>query len=174
MNAAGESICTATLIPRSGRPVPQQGTDKSLKLSLPFHDSEQALGAGAEWRSQFAVLPGGYRQPPTLGACRALSPPVLHGPTGTSAAQALPLAAASREKSSPSTGGPPAQQLVEQALKPKFCGRTAPSRARSLLTMAATAWPWLSELNLRVLIALGTNRENASSGGEESHCPPEF
>lgn len=97
----------SALIPHSGQPVPQQGTDKSLKLSLPFHDSPAGpWGWGrvqepvySEWHCQ-----GGTGSPPHWEPCRAPSPPVLHSPTSTSPAQALPVATASWEKSTLNSG----------------------------------------------------------------------
>lgn len=52
------------------------------------------------------MLQGGTHSPPHWEPLGAQSPLVLHSPTGTPPAQALPLATASWEKSSPSSGGP--------------------------------------------------------------------
>lgn len=152
----------SALIPHSGQPVPQQGTDKSLKLSLPFHDSPAGpWGWGrvqepvySEWHCQ-----GGTGSPPHWEPCRAPSPPVLHSPTSTSPAQALPVATASWEKSSPNSGD-------SSAVGGDSTGRQI--LCQNSPKQSPAPGPWLSEhlLNLWVLTALGTNRENAFSGGD--------
>lgn len=78
----------------------------------------------------------GAHTDPTLGALL-----VLHGPRALLLPRLSPWLLPAGRRTVPPLGVPLAQWLVERALEDKFSGRTAPSRAQSLLTMAATAWP---------------------------------
>lgn len=101
----------------------------------------------------------GVQAAPHWGPCRAPSPPVLHSPTGTSA-QSLPVATANWEKSSPNSGGPPSTRVGGDGTGRQILCQNSPKQSPA-------PGLWVSEhfLNLWVLTVLGTNRENASSGG---------